>query len=522
MEQLRKLIKKVLLEKYITLEDLETVKGFMSKPTIAGAEEVSTEKFEMKASKLAKLINDTGTANTDFTQQSNKISSYMLEVLIEAIRYNNRGEDFTFPGTSEKSIINKKNIIDGITKYFSSVLQPHGLSMFISPIFNVSEKDLDILLPKVIRVKTRETLDEMIWNILNNVETIIDSYIEKGSGSFINYLRTPFAQAVHDAFKIKSKTISLDEPYGEKSTRGDMMTGDEDGEQNSYNDFNIQKVDNEDDDRYSPETSDKLSVILKLNSDINEKLSPKKDLYEFFRLRIVGENGSAELFGNTMSYGDIKRAFKANALDQSLRNNIGRKLLSFAKKFLIQGYDVSKKGEAKQNIAPRKDLFERFKKEHPESFDEKGNLIASAALLDFLDSNVKEDKLRPKTLFKRIRREIQDYFKDNVVQFNELNQLVSDAGLINPDTNEPYDGISYLNSLLKARTEQKQPKEAPITEEILDEDILDEAMLDEGEEDKFSFNDILRVAQASVNYQKAQLQEVRKNVRTLILKSYMK
>jgi hypothetical protein len=530
MEQLRKIIKKILLENYLTSEDLETVKSFMSEPKIAGSEEVKTNKYEIKASKLAKLINDTGTANTDFTVENSKITSYMLEVLVEAVKSEKRGEEFMFPGVNEKSIINKKNIIDGIMKYFSSVLQPHGLSMFISPIFSVSERDLNILLPKVVRVKTKETLDEMIWNILNNVETIIDSYIEKGSGSFINYFRTPFAQAVHDAFKVKSKTISLDEPYGDKSTRGDMMTGEEDGERDSYNDFNTQKVDGEDDERYSPEISDKLAVILKLNFDINQELKSKDDLYEFFRLRIVGEEGgikdteqgSEVELGKTMSYGDIKRAFKSGSLNQSLANNISKKLLSFAYKFLVSGYNITKKGEGKQDVPARTDLLEKFRKEHPESFNEKGQLIASPALFDFLDLHVKEDKLRPKTLFKRIRREIQDYFKDNPARFNKLNQLTNDASIMNPETNKPYNGIDYLNSLLKARTEQKQSENFPITEEILDEDILDESMLDEDEDEKFTFNDILRIAKASVNYEAAQLQEARKNIRALILKSSIK
>jgi len=199
---------------------------------------------------------------------------------------------------------------------------------------------------------------------------------------------------------------------------------------------------------------------------------------------------------------------------------------------------VSKKGEEKQIVPGRIDLLQKFKKEHPESFNEKGQLIASPALLDFLELHVKEDKLRPKTLFKRIRREIQDYFKNNGNRLAKLNQLVSDSGLINPETNKPYDGTDYLNSLLKARTEKKEPEpttnrvpkltntavtqEVPITEEILDEDVLDESMSDEEENERFSFNDILKIAKSSANYRTSQLYEARKKIRTLLLKNSVK
>lgn len=534
MEQVRKLVRKVLLKEYIISENLDYVRKYIG----------DSEPIKTSAESWAKQINDSpDSIKFNFSNDSLdfKKTSYMLEILMYAIA---QGGEFTFPTTQLKIQVNPDNIARGIMMYMFPSYNYDKFAKFISGgDFKITGSELEYL-----DAEAPKMMDDLQNTLINVKDTIAkylsNGYFQRDSKSFINFLQTALRYPLRDARKFLKKygMSSIDEPMGDKRTRGDMMAGEEEPqEKNSFNDFNIQKVDDEDDERYSPGVTDKLAVILKLNSDINALLALKPVLYEFFRLRIIGENGSDKVFGNTMSYGDIKRAFKSGALSknsENLRKDIGKKLLGFAEKFLNSGYEVSKKGEGKQKIPGRIDLLQQFKKEHPESFNSIGQLIASPALYDFLDLHVKEDKLRPKTLFKRIRREIQDYFKDNSDRLGKLNQLVSDSGLINPDTNKPFDGIDYLNSLLKARTEKKDEKstskkvaapststvtpEVSLTEEIIDEDVLDEAMLDENEEEKFSFNDILRIAQASAKYRTTQMYETRKIVRALLLKNSTK
>lgn len=530
MEQLRKFIRKVLLKEYVINENLDYVRKYIG----------DSESVKASAESLAKQINDTpNSVKINFSNDSLdfKKTSYMFEILMYAIA---QGGEFTFPTIQQKMQVNPDNIARGIMAYMFPSHNYDKFAKFISGGgFKITGSELEYL-----DAEAPKMMDDLQNTLINIKETIgkylSNEYFQRESKSFINFLQTALRYPLRDARKFLKKygMSSIDEPMGDKGKRSDVMAGEEPKEKDSYNDFNIQKVDDEDDDRYSPGVTDRLAVILKLNNDISTLLIPKQSLYEFFRLRIIGENGNDKIFGNTMSYGDIKRAFKSGVLSDDLKKDISGKLLGFADKFLIKGYEVSKKGEEKQIIPGRTDLLQQFKKEHPESFNEKGQLIASPALLDFLELHVKEDKLRPKTLFKRIRREIQDYFKNNGNRLVKLNQLVIDAGLINPETNKPYDGIDYLNSLLKARTEKKEPKpatnrvpkltntavaqEVPITEEILDEEMLDESMLDEEEDERFSFNDILKIAKASANYRTLQLYETRKKVRTLLLKNSTK
>ena len=525
MEQVRKLVRKVLLKEYIISENLDYVRKYIG----------DSEPIKTSAESWAKQINDSpDSIKFNFSNDSLdfKKTSYMLEILMYAIA---QGGEFTFPATQLKIQVNPDNIARGIMMYMFPSYDYDKFAKFISGgDFRITGSELEYL-----DAEAPKMMDDLQSTLINMKETIAkylsSGYFQRESKSFINFLQTALRYPLRDARKFLKKfgMSSIDEPMGDKRTRGDMMAGEEEPqEKDSYNDFNVQKVDDEDDERYSPDTSDKLAVVLKLNNGIKDLLSPKKSLQEFFRLRIVGEGGNHEVFGRTFSYGDIKKAFKNGSLSEELKNDISKKLLGFADKFLVKGYEVSKKGGEKQVVPGRIDLLQQFKKEHPESFNSIGQLIASPALYDFLDLHVKEDKLRPKTLFKRIRREIQDYFKDNSDRLGKLNQLVSDSGLSNPETGKPLGGIEYLNNLLKARTEEKpaksttkkgvSPVEVPITEQILDEDVLDEAMLDEGEEDRYTFNDILKIAQFSANASNIQMEETRRKVRALLLKNSTK
>lgn len=521
METLRKIIKEALVKNYTISENLEYVKKYVG----------DSQQIKSAAESWAKQINNSpDTIKFNFSNDSTdfKRTSYMLEILMYAIA---QGGEFVFPTTQEKIQVNPNNIARGIMLYMFPSYDYNKFAKFISGgDFKITGSELEYIDSEV--PKMMKNLQETLIDISKTIQKYLNNgYFQENNKSFVNYLQTALRYPLRDARKyLKSHgTSSLDEPMGDKITRGDSLSSDYDLEKpDSYNDFNLHQAEYGDDDRYEPEVSDKLATILKLNSDINQMLIGKKALYEFFRLRIIGEGGNDKIFGNTFSYGDIKNAFRKDALLPELKNDISKKLLSFADKFLVKGYTVAKKGES--NFIPgRLDLLQQLQKTNPESFNEKGQLIASPALLGLLEVNVKEDKLRPKTLFKRIRREIQDFFEDNDNRRSILNQLVSDAGLINPSTNQPFDGVGYLNTLLKSRTEKKEPQPidnknsttvtVPITEEIIDEDILDEGMLDEGEDERFSFSDILKIAQASARNEKKSIQEMKNQIRNILLKN---
>lgn len=518
--ELKQFIKETIFNNFQIKENIDYVRKYIH----------DSEDIKAIAENWAKQINDSPeTIKFNFSSDSIdfKKTSYMLEILIYAIASGNK---FLLPTINKEINVNVNNIAKGIMMYMFPSYNYDKFAKFISGNgFTITGDELEYLDAEA--PKMMDALQNILINVKNTISKYLNNeYYQKDNKSFVNYLQTALRYPLRDARKYLKKhgTSSIDEPIGDNRTRVNTMSDDDyDGNDNyenkdSFNDFNTQKVNPEDDDRYTPELSDKLAVILKLNNDIGNLIT-KKSLQDFFKLRIIGLNGNEKTFGDTMSYGDIKKAFKNNTLSDELKFDISKKLLSFADKFLIKGYDISKGGNEKIFIPGNIELLKQFKKEHPESFNSKGQLIASPALMDFLEINVKEDKLRPKTLFKRIRREIQDFFKDNKDRLNKLNQIVSDSGLINPETNEQFSGIEYLNSLLKARTEKKEPKfvpsdtkkqAVPITEDMIYEEITGENTSEE--ENSLSFTELLNIAKATVITDKIQLQEARKLIKNIL------
>ena len=113
MEQLRKLIRKALYERYIPVinENLERV-------TPEGNAKVRGEKFalsmmEKGAGSMLKISDDDG-------DREYKAISYALELLIDAFKKTDT-EEYIFPTIKQSAKINKKNIIDSIGNAIASM-----------------------------------------------------------------------------------------------------------------------------------------------------------------------------------------------------------------------------------------------------------------------------------------------------------------------------------------------------------------------------------------------------------------
>ncbi len=214
--------------------------------------------------------------------------------------------------------------------------------------------------------------------------------------------------------------------------------------------------------------------------------------------------------------------------------------------------DILKKlsSSAPKFFRAKPEELKEFQKQSPESFGKNGELLITKELVNFmvthakggvpkigkdgspeLNSNggIKLIPTSPITIQKRITKDIKNLFLRSPGRLAEINKLVEGSGLINPNTNEPFYGPTYLSSLFKARTTQKIGANTEVGTEVpakeLSEDLIYEEELFEadGESDeKFSFNDILSIAKATAEHKtKTELQEVR-NIIKSVLKSYIK
>jgi len=508
MEQLRKLIRKTLLENFLIKENLKYVEDHAgnSESVKAGAEE------------WAIGINNRGkNINFNFTKDSSDFNktSYMLEILMYAIAFQNEGK-FTFPTINVTVTVNPTNIAEGLSTFFFPSFNLTKFAYFIS-----KGGDFSITADELERLDSYDVIGKL-GDVLNNLPTIIEKYLKTnftaGQSNFFNYLQTALRYPLRDLRKkvVRQQASSLDDPMGDgKKSRSDMMAGDEHGE-DSYNDFSVYNVvDTEM--PYRPDIGQKISRILSLNYDIYE-LIRKPSNHQFFYYRIIGEGGTSSKFGQTVTYKGIIQKYLNGDLEQNapeLKDDISKKAKAAAGRF----------------FGKNPELFQKFKAQSPQSFNEQGELIADKNLIGFLLNYAKGTKETPLILLKRIRRDIQDFFENNPINTGALNQMVADVGLVNPKTNQPFSGMEYLNNLLKSRTSEKVVPEKPVTvspekvelDESLNEEMIYEELIGEGDGDElFSFNDIYKIAKATVDAKDNAIQETRNAIRKILVKNFIK
>lgn len=477
MEQLRKLIRKTLLKEHIIKENLDYVRKYISDSDfVKKAAESWADEINSKGDGIFfSFAND----SLDF-----KKTSYMLEILMYAIAMQKDGK-FTLPTIGKTISVNPEKIAKGIMIY---LFPSHDLQRFASFIsgggFSITANELEQL----------DVLDALgkVQNVLSNMPKYITGYLSNDyfsnpSKSFVNYIQTAIRFPLRDLRKLADKRgmSSLDEPMGDgNKSRSDMVSGEE---KDSYNDYSFLDV-VDDDSPYSPEVGAEISKILKLNYDIYDALRKRKDIYgQFFYYKVIGEGGDSNTFGKTYNHAGLLQKFLNDKnFPTEFSEDIKKRIATQAKSFFEKNSE----------------LFEKFKKENKNSFDENGNLIVAKPLVEFMLNNAKGTKFSPLVVFKRIRRGIQDLFDTEKKQI-PLNQLINYYKLINPKTNQIFDGFEYLNSLLKAKTASKNeiPSSQPVpaeVNEILKEDLIYEELVHEGEDDeKLSFSDIFKIAKAS-------------------------
>ena len=530
MIQLRKLIRKSILNNYITNldENLEYVEKYTG----------NSDAIKQGAENWAEEINAKGNrVSFNFTNDSLdfKKTSYMLEILMYAIAKQENGS-FTLPATNKTISVNPSKISDGIKTFLFPSFSLKKFAAFITGgNFSITAEELNQL-----------DVYDAIGKIANVLETMpvkiqkyVSGYNESPRSSFINYLQTAIRFALRDLRKLhdKRKTSSLDDTFGDGGkSRGDMIAGEE---TDSYNDFNLSNV-ADDEATYEPEIGVEITRILELNNDIYKLIeksasaASKEVFSKYFYYKIIGEGGNEKVFGKTLNHAGIIQKYLNGDLPNELGKDIAKKIQSSAPKF----------------FAAKPEMLAKFKSEHPESFTKEDKILVTKELIKFMSiyakgnvPNIKDGKPElndkgqikliptgPIAIQKRIAKDIKNLFLKNSVRLKELNELVKNSGIIDPKTNNPFDGASYLSRLFKvgpAKQDIEAGVQIPTTTPVgeLSEALYEGNLLEEGEEsdDQFSFNDILSIAKATAKIKKnIKLQEAKKIIRNILIKNIIK
>lgn len=500
MEQLRKAIRKVLLENYLTSEDLETVKSFMSEPKNKDSEKIDTSKAEVKAEKFAKTINDSGRIGTNVLEQSDKISSYMLEVLADAAR---SGGEYILPTTNEKIIVNKNNIIEGIKTYIYPVIDLDGLFKFISPLFPaLTKQTLDSIYYKIARKKEGTLFSDYIIDLYSNVGKQLESYIKKPTGSFINYLRTPFLQVVYDTLGLKSNKLTTNKPFGgDEETRADIL-------------LPTSTISNKEDIKASEEEK-----RIKAEHSI-AMLKANKEIYKILKNESRENSYNAKLWEYIGIGIDGKRLNNDGLVKLYLSGNMDPKMaIVFEKKMKVAASKLL------GNLPD--ELVKNFKQQNPLSFDENENPIITKEMVEFTDKYGRKtvcptcDNCNSKRVFLLMAKNIYDFFNDNPNRKERLQNALTDVGIKS-------DPIKYLNTQLskigrEGGTNINKDKLNYINEE--ESNDFENFYDDLENEENLSFNQIYNLSrQKRIEREResSNLQEVRNKIKALLLKNYIK
>lgn len=516
MAQLRKLIRKVILENYITNldENLDYVGKYVgNSDAIKQSAEHWAEEINVKGDRLSfNFTND----SLDF-----KKTSYMLEILMYAIAKQENGT-FTFPTTNVTITVNPTKIADGIKTFLFPSFSLKKFAAFITGgDFSITAEELNHLDIYDAIGKIADVLNTMP----DKIQKYISGYIDSSRSSFINYLQTAIRYPLRDLRKLhdKQRAASLDDTFGDGGkSRGDMIAGEEDYNQELNNAF-YQEPDDET--PYEPVGSDEAILrTLKLNYDIKELLQRTfkgkngQALVALYDYLIIG-GGNATQKGETLTNKDIVIKYaeahggNASALNESLREYIDIKVMIGAPRLF----------NALDKINPK--ITAEFKQNNPGVVGE-GNKIEKITkeLILFIDKVGKKGKeivceACPNYSIKRFLMQIKKVIFDTFVSkragksnITNLNDLVKDSGL------QAESGQQYLLNLLKNIRSAKGavsteiPKQA---EKSLYEGILDEGeMFDESEEmyEDFLGEEVMEMSE---------LQEIKKTIKNILLEKFL-
>jgi hypothetical protein len=507
---LKKAIRKEILNNFLIKENLQYVKKYIS----------NSNSVKTTAEEWAFLINEKG-ENIRFNFTSDvldfKRTSYMLEILMYAILNQNEG-DFLLPTTNKTIKVNQSQIEKGIKTF---LFPSYDLNKFASLI---SGGDF------IITGKELETLDSYdvvgkIADVLNKIPIIINKYLSgdyfAGSQkSFFNYIQTAIRYPIRDLRK-KTNTSVLD----------------------TNTNSNDDSRDNSDDAaRYEIDVQEQVSIILQLNKKILELIKESasknnKDVFStYFFLRFLGEGVTNEALGKTLNHKDIIAKCLNGELDGSgFENDLFKKTQSAAQKFF--------------KFKP--EMYTKFRDEHPESFTPNGILHGSKELVKFMYKNakgkipnlnsdgtvstnekgeIKYIPISPTMIQNRIAKDIKNLFLRDSSRGLQLDKIVSDSGIIDPQTEKPFTGISYLLKLfrrIKPRKNianpipQNKTYASELSEALYNEELENSSL--EDDDSYFSSNDVLDIAKATVNSKRnGLLKEVRKVIKKILIKNKIK
>lgn len=473
----------------------------------------------------AENINNSG-ANTryNFSKDTTdfKRTSYMLEMLAYILIAESSGEKtFTFPTTNKIININRNNIEKGIGTFFYPSHNLQKFAMLIN-MGGYGGKDSKSASPFAPLTADELEKNDMLRNkmedfALNELGSTIEKYISTRypdeRSSLFNYLQTAFRYIVQNERRKKKPTISLDKPISSEKgskTISDFISSDVNDELSGYSEEEPYQID--------ATEEDQILKILKLNNDIkelvkNESSALNKDVFEqFFIYKIIGVGGNEKTFGKTLKNKELLQKLLNKELPQELSSNLEKKLINIAIRFF-------------KEIKP--ELYKKFTDENPQSFDENGNLKYSNELVLFLLKHAKGTNGSPMLAFKFIRKDLLNFMDRTITPGRKakLDELVKNAGLINPSTNDYFGGIEYFNKLFsktKSKVGDVETKSNVATmpaEELSENDILTE---DDGGDDDFalSFGDIFAIAKATASQRKKSLQEIRLQVKNILLQNF--
>ena len=500
MENVRQVIRKILLKEYILNENLEYVKKYIN----------NSESVKATAETWAEKINRNGDSITfSFANDSTDFykTSYMLEILMYAIATSVDGK-FTLPTINKTIDVNPDKIARGIMVY---MFPTHDLNKFAKLItgggFKITADELERLDSTEVIIQ----LQEVLININNTIRKYLSTDFTEGGKNFFNYLQTALRYPLRDVRRNIAKTnvTSMDDPIGDgKKSRGDSISGGDFGDDfDSNEDTSYFYGTSDPETPYDPkatsrEQGEELNVILKLNNDISKLIKQGTPMSSLFNYLIIGEEGSDSIKGKTLTNKQIIEKYIDGTLDPVLKNAI----------------DVKVKSGAPRLFGNLPDTYlEEFKKQNPKNFDNDGNIIVTKELILFMWKHGKKSfcdvcaNYSPMRFLLQIKRDIEHYFSRNKLRGEMLSQLVQNSGILN------LSGVDYLKRLLSAKVSKVGKVSEPELEPNLNEDVLNEEFYDD---ENMSFNDIYNMTRTKrMEKETMQLQEIRKKVRTLILKN---